>query len=413
MYGRCETDPFDQAVDVCGSCYGEFCAACLVKTKGRKDPVCKECTIIASGVRPGAKPLIRGAKKTAAARRRTLRETPPAPPPFEYFDLGDEPGPGQPPPSSPPGAASPAPAPPDPVGSDRPAPAPTGAAATAADPAGPDPTPALGPDPAAPPTTVPAAAVACAGPEPSHHAGPPDQAPDPEAAGEHGPVPRSAIDRLEALHREDAARPPEPPVEQPVGPAALRAAVADRPDRPMTTASPTTDELMPDLSVNPFAPGGPQPTPQPTRQPTSQPTPPAPTQPAGLDHPAPQTPPQIAHPEPHPAHQAHQATAHPEADLRVDQRPGHHPDQGGPADPTPDPVGRLRQPPFIATERSVAPAAGAGPLPRRRATAPAPPALATARPSEPMPADDAAVTTVGRPPNGLPRRRSKLRSEGG
>ena len=89
MYGRCETDPFDQATDVCDSCYGEFCAACMVRTKGRKHPICKECAIVASGVRPGAKPLLRGSKKTAAERRRALQDAPAAARTFEYFD--DEP----------------------------------------------------------------------------------------------------------------------------------------------------------------------------------------------------------------------------------------------------------------------------------------------------------------------------------
>ncbi|MEL6981429.1 MAG: hypothetical protein AAFO29_03290 [Actinomycetota bacterium] len=86
MYGRCETDPFDQATDVCDSCYGEFCAGCMVTTKGRKHPICKECTIIVSGVRPGAKPLLRGSKKTANKRRKALKEAPQAARAFEYFD---------------------------------------------------------------------------------------------------------------------------------------------------------------------------------------------------------------------------------------------------------------------------------------------------------------------------------------
>ncbi len=93
MYGRCETDPFDQATDVCDSCYGEFCSACLVKTKGRKHPVCKECTIIASGVRPGAKPLLRGSKKSAAKRRKALKQAPEESPSFEYFDDAKPAGP--------------------------------------------------------------------------------------------------------------------------------------------------------------------------------------------------------------------------------------------------------------------------------------------------------------------------------
>lgn len=89
MYGRCETDPFDQAIDVCDSCYGEFCASCLVTTKSRKHPICKECALIESGIRPGAKPLLRGSKRTAAERRRSLRDAPTTPRNFSYFDDGE------------------------------------------------------------------------------------------------------------------------------------------------------------------------------------------------------------------------------------------------------------------------------------------------------------------------------------
>ncbi len=86
MYGRCETDPFDQAIDVCDSCYGEFCESCLVTTKARKHPICKECALISSGIRPGAKPLLRGSKRTAAERRKGLREAPIEVRSFAYFD---------------------------------------------------------------------------------------------------------------------------------------------------------------------------------------------------------------------------------------------------------------------------------------------------------------------------------------
>ncbi len=90
MYGRCETDPFDQATDVCDSCFGEFCPACLVTTKTRQHPICKACALIASGVRPGNKPLLRGSRKSADQRRQALREAPTSPAPFEYFDTVDD-----------------------------------------------------------------------------------------------------------------------------------------------------------------------------------------------------------------------------------------------------------------------------------------------------------------------------------
>ena len=84
MNGRCENDPFDQARNVCGLCYGEFCPTCLVDVKGRKHPLCRECAIAASGVRAGAKPVNRGPKRTAAARRKALQEAP-AQENFQYF----------------------------------------------------------------------------------------------------------------------------------------------------------------------------------------------------------------------------------------------------------------------------------------------------------------------------------------
>ncbi len=85
MNGRCETDPFDQAVDVCQSCYGEFCSACLLVPKGRKHPVCKDCAVISSGVRPGAKHPVRGERKTLKQRRKHLRAQP-SQDTFRFFD---------------------------------------------------------------------------------------------------------------------------------------------------------------------------------------------------------------------------------------------------------------------------------------------------------------------------------------
>ncbi len=87
MNGRCETDPLDQAVDVCDSCFGEFCHACLVRPKGRRHPVCTDCALIASGVRTGAQPERRGSKRSVKKRREALKENATSETKvFEYFD---------------------------------------------------------------------------------------------------------------------------------------------------------------------------------------------------------------------------------------------------------------------------------------------------------------------------------------
>lgn len=85
MNGRCETDPFDQAINVCGLCYGEFCQSCLVSVRGRKHPLCKDCAILSAGLRAGAKPASRGSRKTAKARRQALAEAP-RQEGFQYFE---------------------------------------------------------------------------------------------------------------------------------------------------------------------------------------------------------------------------------------------------------------------------------------------------------------------------------------
>ena len=89
MNGRCESDPFDQAIDVCPSCYGEFCSQCLVETKVRKHPLCRECALIVSGLRGGGKPVVRGDKKSADQRRAALKQKP-VTKAFEYFDVEDQ-----------------------------------------------------------------------------------------------------------------------------------------------------------------------------------------------------------------------------------------------------------------------------------------------------------------------------------
>ncbi len=98
MNGRCAIDPFDQAVDVCDMCFGEFCVDCLVETKRRKHPICKGCAVIAAGVRAKPKPVMRGSKKTAKERRKALRSAP-IEERFQFFDVErelDEPAPTEP-----------------------------------------------------------------------------------------------------------------------------------------------------------------------------------------------------------------------------------------------------------------------------------------------------------------------------
>ena len=97
MNGRCETDPLDRAVDVCDSCYGEFCSACLVQPKGRRHPICSECALIAAGVRAGAQPDRRGSRRSSKKRRAALKEQfTDEPKLFEFFDAvgsDDDPAP--------------------------------------------------------------------------------------------------------------------------------------------------------------------------------------------------------------------------------------------------------------------------------------------------------------------------------
>ncbi len=73
MNGRCETDPLDRAINVCGSCYGEFCESCLVMMKGRRHPVCTRCARVLSGVRPGHSIERRGPRNSAKKRREALQ----------------------------------------------------------------------------------------------------------------------------------------------------------------------------------------------------------------------------------------------------------------------------------------------------------------------------------------------------
>ena len=72
MNRRCENNVTDHAVDVCDSCYGEFCDECLIYPKTRSHPICKECGLIASGVRGNTKVKKLGDKKSARSRREEL-----------------------------------------------------------------------------------------------------------------------------------------------------------------------------------------------------------------------------------------------------------------------------------------------------------------------------------------------------
>jgi hypothetical protein len=55
MEGRCERHLFDQAVDLCGVCGGEYCNDCLVYSFGpKKPPFCLPCAVARAGVRSNA-----------------------------------------------------------------------------------------------------------------------------------------------------------------------------------------------------------------------------------------------------------------------------------------------------------------------------------------------------------------------
>lgn len=87
MNGRCENDRTDLAVDVCERCYGEYCEPCLVRPKGRKHPMCRECALAVAGVRGSSQRAERGSKRTVKERRASLRErVAKGLDRFEYFD---------------------------------------------------------------------------------------------------------------------------------------------------------------------------------------------------------------------------------------------------------------------------------------------------------------------------------------
>jgi len=88
MNGRCETNPLDPAINVCDSCYGEFCDSCLVNPGGRKHPICRDCALAASGVRGRTRVSPKGSRKSAKERRKKLKEAgaTPSTQGFQYFD---------------------------------------------------------------------------------------------------------------------------------------------------------------------------------------------------------------------------------------------------------------------------------------------------------------------------------------
>ena len=48
---RCMTHLFEKGDRICGHCGNLFCADCLVQPFPKKPPLCKNCAIIASGIR--------------------------------------------------------------------------------------------------------------------------------------------------------------------------------------------------------------------------------------------------------------------------------------------------------------------------------------------------------------------------
>lgn len=100
MEGRCERHLFDQAVDLCGRCGGEYCPDCLVYSFGpKKPPFCLPCAVARSGVRSSAnnyKPLSGREQRELKRRRAQLqaRRNPAAAPEPEAFPT-PPPEPGQ------------------------------------------------------------------------------------------------------------------------------------------------------------------------------------------------------------------------------------------------------------------------------------------------------------------------------
>jgi hypothetical protein len=137
--GLCREHSFETADEVCRRCGGEFCELCLVYPFGANKPLCKECAMVAGGVRNhSSRPELKGRAirtkvKAFEQRRRRVSDsvaaTPavevtdptlddpraptderiavPVPGPAEQTTAGDDPPPPPPPPSSADGVAPP------------------------------------------------------------------------------------------------------------------------------------------------------------------------------------------------------------------------------------------------------------------------------------------------------------------
>jgi hypothetical protein len=51
LTGLCRDHSFERAEDICRRCGGEYCELCLVYPFGPKKALCKECAMVAGGVR--------------------------------------------------------------------------------------------------------------------------------------------------------------------------------------------------------------------------------------------------------------------------------------------------------------------------------------------------------------------------
>lgn len=90
--GLCREHSFETADEVCRRCGGEFCELCLVYPFGANKPLCKECAMVAGGVRNhSSRPEMKGravrAKvKAFEQRRRRVSDSVTATPAMEITD---------------------------------------------------------------------------------------------------------------------------------------------------------------------------------------------------------------------------------------------------------------------------------------------------------------------------------------
>ena len=88
MNGHCEFHIFEQAVDVCGLCFGDLCRSCALTLSGRRDTICKECALTISGVRGSVRIEIRGDRRTRKQRKAAYAAAAPKDVYFRFFDDG-------------------------------------------------------------------------------------------------------------------------------------------------------------------------------------------------------------------------------------------------------------------------------------------------------------------------------------